>query len=374
MDAGEDIIDVLYRCRDNSSSPRHRSLGRSRNVSATEEHLGRSEEHLGRSKPQRKSLNRKQQVGGRNPEQPQRRHIEQQTSAPPPPRNYDRDLYYLNRRSLAYRGSGRLSDSVFHRQNFVPANQQSLDEHTRIRRSSGQLQKSAAAKQSRGEFPDDITYHHKSEKNLEIDFDKSRSIKVDVIPKTDVRSKDIEEDLIQMPNGTRQRRTQEKHFERNMPSTETAHLAYSHDGEDRYSVNLTGEKAKQEEEIYTTAGNVCDSVTYNSVQHLIQPSSSNGNNYKSAEHSRWSSKGFNNDVGGDVVALNIVHTEKGVVIRDDGSAGMLGNERTLITRDTRELSTDCLRHKKQNPVIGSSSRQYVRSRNVVSSFGCAFSL
>ena len=111
MDAGEDIIDVLYRIRDRSNSPMQRTLSRSRNVRPEDNIFGHQEV--------------------------QRRSIQQQVSAPQPPRNYERDLYNFNRQSLAYRGTGHRSDSVFHRQNFNPSSQQSFYQHTRSRRFSG---------------------------------------------------------------------------------------------------------------------------------------------------------------------------------------------------------------------------------------------
>ena len=164
MDAGEDIIDVLYRIRDRSNSPMQRTLTRSRNVQQEDNVHGQPEV--------------------------QRRRIQQQVSAPPPPRNYERDLYNLNRQSLAYRGKGRQSDSVFHRQNFNPSNQQSFYQHTRSRRYSGNNEDGTIANpRHQRSYRDNTNRPHKSEDNLDVDFEKRRSIRVDLVPRLDVEPK-----------------------------------------------------------------------------------------------------------------------------------------------------------------------------------------
>ena len=231
MDAGDDIIDVLYRGRDTSNSPRlHQRLSRSKTSQPQEENVRHGD-------------------------------LETKTSAPQPPRNYERDLYHLTRRSLAYRGNSRLSDnSVFHnKQNFTPSSQQSFYDHTRKRSYSGHHENPAVAHTRRRKHQDSSAYRpHKSEDTLDVDLEKSRSIKIDVVPKEDIISKDIvDTDLVLMPNGTRQRRSrEEKGSNLNVSKGKTTlHRTDNQAAETCFSVHAPSERIKAEEdddEIYST--------------------------------------------------------------------------------------------------------------------------
>ena len=250
MDAGEDIIDVLYRFRDRSNSPMQRTLTRSRTVRNDDD----THEH----------------------QELQRRSIQQQMSAPPPPRNYERDLYNFNRQSLALRGRLRQSDSVFHRQNFNPSNQQSFYKHTRSRCNSDNNEDGAKTDIRRGKSYRDKKYRpHKSEDSLDVDFEKSRSIKVDVIPRLDVEPKHDSDDLILMPNGTRQRRR--KLIESNATtSTKTTLHRTDNQSTPCLSSSLSqvgiNPEGLDEDAIYLTTAAAIESDIYENVQVLGQTS------------------------------------------------------------------------------------------------------
>ena len=249
---GEDIIDVLYRFRDRSSSPMQRTLTRSRNVRPDDNPL----EH----------------------QASQRRTIQQQVSAPPPPRNYERDLYciyHFNRQSLAYRGRVRQSDSVFNRQTFNPSSQQSFYHHTRSRCNSDNNEDGHTANIRHGKSYKEKSRQHKSDDNLDIDFEKSRSIQVDVVPRLDVESKYDSDDLILMPNGTRQRRR--KLLDSNaMTSTKTSLHRTDNQATPCLSSGFSDVGISQEilskDEIYSTAAAVIESEIYENVQSINQSS------------------------------------------------------------------------------------------------------
>ena len=203
MDAGEDIIDVLYRIRDRSSSPRQKSLPGSRYT--------KEKDNLHTSQPHSRSLNYQSEVIKINHTDIQRqRFLTQHISAPLPPRNYDIDLYHLNRQGVAYERNSHMTGSVFHRQTFVPSNQRALYDQARARNHSGGPQEKSTSNLSYSRHQDTRYRPHKSEDNLDIDLATPRSVKVDVIPREDIVSKGGEEGLLLMPNGTRQRQTREK--------------------------------------------------------------------------------------------------------------------------------------------------------------------
>ena len=250
MDAGDDIIDVLYRCNDRSNSPMQQTLTRSRTV----RHDDNIQEH--------------QEI--------QRRRIQQQVSAPQPPRNYERDLYNFNRQSFAYRGNARQSDSVFHRQDFNPANRQSFYQHTRSRRYSGNNEDgTTTTKRQEKNYQGRKTKAHKSEDDLDIDFEKSRSIRVDVLPRLEIDSKDNSDDLILMPNGTRQRRTKITDATAIQSTKTSLHRTDNHPvsclSTEFSDVGLT-RKGLVKDETYSTAAAVLESDIYENVQNLSQSS------------------------------------------------------------------------------------------------------
>ena len=250
MDAGEDIIDVLYRFRDRSNSPMQQTLTRSRTVrnnDVTHEH-----------------------------QEFQRRNVQQQMSAPQPPRNYERDLYNFNRQSLAFRGRVRQSDSVFNRQNFNPSNQQSFYKHTRSRCNSDNNEDGSKPDIRRGKSYRDKKYRpHKSEDNLDVDFEKPRSIQVDIVPRLDVEPKHDSEDLILMPNGTRQRRR--KLIESNA-TTSTKTTLHRTDNQSTTCLSSSfsevglNPEGIDKDAVYPTAAAAVETDIYENVQVLSQTS------------------------------------------------------------------------------------------------------
>ena len=250
MDAGEDIIDVLYRTHDRSDSPMQRTLTRSRTV----RHDDNSHEQ--------------QEI--------QRRRIQQQISAPQQPRNYERDLYNFNRQSFAFRGNARQSDSVFHRQDFNPSNRQSFYQHTRSRCYSGNFEDGApSTKRHDKNNSSRKSRAHKSEDNLDLDFERPRSIRVDVLPRLDVEAKDNSDDLILMPNGTRQRRTNITETTA-IQSTKTSLHRTDNPSVSCLSTEFSdfalNRKGLVKDETYSTAAAAVETDIYENVQNLSQSS------------------------------------------------------------------------------------------------------
>ena len=300
MDAGEDIIDVLYRIRDPSNSPRiHQRLNRSQTSRPTEDTL--------------------QQHGGL---ETQRRNVEHQVSAPPPPRNYERDLYHLTRRSFAYRGnnSHRLPDtnSVFHnKHNFnPPPSQPSFYGRTRIRSYSGHHENTSAEHTRRRRQQDSITCRpHNSEDSLDVDFEKSRSIRVDVVPREDVVSKDsFEEDLVLMPNGTRQRRRRRSRGDASsnlnaLTAKTTLHRTDNQTAVSSLTVETPSKQIKQDEkdeEIYSTAAAVLESPSdiYENVQLVKQQHQSEQSTHLQSADSKSASavtSGYKDEFGSTLI-------------------------------------------------------------------------
>ena len=121
MDPSEDIIDVLYRTRDRSSSPSQHTLSGHSSI------------------------------------------------APSPPRNYEKELHDLRRQSLAHRGSHHLSDSVFHKQNFISPSRSFLPDQNRIRSYSGQHPNQSFNEGVTGPRQSIRCRPHKSENAVDVD-------------------------------------------------------------------------------------------------------------------------------------------------------------------------------------------------------------
>ena len=223
MDPSEDIIDVLYRTRDRSSSPSQHTLSGHSSI------------------------------------------------APPPPRNYEKELHDLRRQSLAHRGSHHLSDSVFHKQNFISPSRNFLPDQNRIRSYSGQHHNQSfnegvtGARQS-------IRYRpHKSENAVDVDLNTPRSVKIGVVPKEDISSQFCEGDLITMPNGTRQIRTLETtSLRQGIASKQNLHRTDHQIFSATHSRISTLEDANPEEEIYSNTTSSLNSDIYENIASITQ--------------------------------------------------------------------------------------------------------
>ena len=223
MDPSEDIIDVLYRTRDRSSSPSQHTLS------------GHS------------------------------------SMAPPPPRNYEKELHDLRRQSLAHRGSHHLSDSVFHKQNFISPSRSFLPDQNRIRSYSGQHHNQSFNEEVTGARQSFRCRPHKSENAVDVDLNTPRSVKIGVVPKEDIPSQFCEDDLITMPNGTRQLRAREKTgLRQTMASRQTLHRTDHQLSPATHSRIGTLEDANPEEEIYSNTTSSLNSDIYENIASMTQ--------------------------------------------------------------------------------------------------------
>jgi len=223
MDPSEDIIDVLYRTRDRSSSPSQHTLSG------------------------------------------------QSSIAPPPPRNYEKELHDLRRQSLAHRGSHHLSDSVFHKQNFISPSRSFLPDQNRIRSYSGQHHNQSFNEGVAGARQSIRCRPHKSENAVDVDLNTPRSVKIGVVPKEDIPSQFCEDDLITMPNGTRQLRAQEKtSLRQRMPSKQSLHRTDHQILSATHSRIGTLEDANPEEEIYSNTTSSLNSDIYENIASMTQ--------------------------------------------------------------------------------------------------------
>ena len=223
MDPSEDIIDVLYRTRDRSSSPSQHTLSGHSSI------------------------------------------------APPPPRNYEKELHDLRRQSLAHRGSHHLSDSVFHKQNFISPSRSFLPDQNRIRSYSGQHHNQSFNEEVTGARQSIRCRPHKSENAVDVDLNTSRSVKIGVVPKEDIPSQFGEDDLITMPNGTRQIRTQGKtSLRQNIPSKQNLHRTDHQILSATHSRIGTLEDANPEEEIYSNTTSSLNSEIYENIASMAQ--------------------------------------------------------------------------------------------------------
>ena len=218
MDPSEDIIDVFYRTRDRSSSPSQHTLSG------------------------------------------------QSSIAPPPPRNYEKELHDLRRQSLAHRGSHHLSDSVFHKQNFISPSRSFMPDPNRIRSYSGQHHNQSFNEGVTGDRQSLRRRPHKSENAVDVDLNTPRSVKIGVVPKEDIPSQFCEDDLITMPNGTRQLRAREKtSLRQSMASKQTLHRTDHQISSATHSRIGTLEDANPEEEIYSNTTSSLNSDIYENI-------------------------------------------------------------------------------------------------------------
>ena len=223
MDPSEDIIDVLYRTRDRSSSPSQQTLSGHSSI------------------------------------------------APPPPRNYEKELHDLRRQSLAHRGSHHLSDSVFHKQNFISPSRSFLPDQNRIRSYSGQHYNQSFNEGVAGARQSIRCRPHKSENAVDVDLNTPRSLKIGVVPKEDIPSQFCEDDLITMPNGTRQLRAQEKtSLRQRMPSKRSLRRTDHQILSATHSRIGTLEDANPEEEIYSNTTSSLNSDIYENIASMTQ--------------------------------------------------------------------------------------------------------
>ena len=223
MDPSEDIIDVLYRTRDRSSSPSQHTLSGHSSI------------------------------------------------APSPPRNYEKELHDLRRQSLAHRGSHHLSDSVFHKQNFISPSRSFLPDQNRIRSYSGQHPNQSFNEGVTGPRQSIRCRPHKSENAVDVDLNTPRSVKIGVVPKEDIPSQFCEADLITMPNGTRQLRAQDKTtLSQNMPSKQSLHRTDHQISSAPHCRIGTLEAANPEEEIYSNTTSSLNSDIYDNIAYMTK--------------------------------------------------------------------------------------------------------